>query len=403
MKRFAPMNWKSLLVLAFLVLPTAPLAGQTEARLREVRERQELALQQIQERHQEAQYRVQERLVRVRVREMAEMAEQGEHRVRDIQQVIVRLRARVRLGVSLDPDQGEEYDSQGVLLKDVLDDSPAEDAGLEEGDIITHLGGQSLVDPIPDEDDEEFDEDESLPVQRLMALARELEDGEEVEIRYLRDGAAASLTLKAAEMDDRWTMSMPRSFGRGVYRFSPGEERGYRFFMPDDDEIRMEIIPHLEGLKELQHLREFDFEFPEIEFEKGNAWTFRTKPDIAFFGPGNQTFRGRGGSGYRVFPGGDDYAFGFMFGSSFQGLELRELNPDLGEYFSTDRGVLVMEVDEDSALGLRPGDVILSIGDREVEDTGDVFRILRSYEEDEAVSFTVMRHGQETRVDGTMG
>lgn len=371
MKRFALMNWKSLLVLAFLVLPAAPLAGQTEARLREVRERQELALQQIQELQHEAQHRIQERLVRVR-----EMAEQGEHRVRDLQQVIVRLRARVRLGVSLDPDQGEEFDSQGVLLKDVLDDSPAEDAGLEEGDIITHLGGQSLVNPIPDEDDEEFDEDESLPVQRLMALARELEDGEEVEIRYLRDGAAASLTLEAAEMDDRWTMSMPRSFGRGVYRFGPGEERGYRFFMPDDDEIRMEIIPHLEGLKELQHLREFDFEFPEIEFQKGNAWTLRSNPDLAL---------------------------SFLSRSHIQGLELRKLNPDLGEYFSTDRGVLVMEVDEDSALGLRPGDVILSIGDREVEDTGDVFRILRSYEEDEAVSFTVMRHGQETRVDGTMG
>ena len=381
MKRFAPMNWKSLLVLAFLVMPTAPLAGQTEARVREVKERRELALQRVQERQQEAQHRVQERLVRVR-----EATEEAAHRVRDLQQVIVRIRARVRLGVSLDGNQGEEFDSQGVLVKDVLDDSPAEGAGLEGGDIITHLDGQSLVNAIPDEDEEEFDEDESLPVQRLMALARELEDGEEVEIRYLRDGAAASVTLEAAEMDDRWTMSMPRNFEGGVYDFSPGEGRIYRFgpedrrrfrlFMPDDDEIRMEIIPHLEGLKELQHLREFDFEFPEIQFERGDAWALRSNPDLAL---------------------------SFMSGSHIQGLELSELNPDLGEYFSTDRGVLVMEVDEDSALGLRPGDVILSIGDREVEDTGDVFRILRSYEEDEAVSFTVMRHGQETRVDGTMG
>jgi len=371
MKWFAPMNWKTLLVLAFLVMPTAPLAGQTEVRVREVKERRELALQRVQERQQEAQHRVQERLVRVR-----EATEQAAHRVRDLQQVVVRLRARVRLGVSLDGNQGEEYDNQGVLLKDVLDDSPAEAAGLEEGDIITHLAGQSLVNAIPDEDEEEFDEDESLPVQRLMALARELEDGEEAEIRYLRDGDAASVTLEAAEMDDRWTMSTPRNFGRGVYRFSPGEERGYRFFMPDDEEIRMEILPHLEGLKELQHLREFDFEFPEIQFERGNAWTLRSNPDLAL---------------------------SFLSESHFQGLELRELNPDLGEYFSTDRGVLVMEVDEDSALGLWPGDVILSIGDRDVEDTGDVFRILRSYEEDEAVSFTVMRHGQETRVDGTMG
>jgi len=85
------------------------------------------------------------------------------------------------------------------------------------------------------------------------------------------------------------------------------------------------------------------------------------------------------------------------------GLDLRKLNPDLGEYFSADRGVLVMEVDEDSTLGLLPGDVILSIGDREVEDTEDVYRILGSYEEDETVSFTVMRKGREVRVEGTMG
>ena len=85
------------------------------------------------------------------------------------------------------------------------------------------------------------------------------------------------------------------------------------------------------------------------------------------------------------------------------GLELRELNPGLGEYFSTDRGVLVLLVDDDSGLGLRPGDVILSIGEREVEDPADVFRILRSYEDDETVLFTVMRHGQTVRVEGIMG
>jgi len=46
--------------------------------------------------------------------------------------------------------------------------------------------------------------------------------------------------------------------------------------------------------------------------------------------------------------------------------------------------------------------VIQSIGEREVEDPRDVFRILGSYEEDEAVTFTVIRHGEEARVEGTV-
>ena len=55
------------------------------------------------------------------------------------------MRAGVRLGLSLNADQDGEYDGQGALVEGVMDDSPAQEAGLEEGDIITHLGGHSLL------------------------------------------------------------------------------------------------------------------------------------------------------------------------------------------------------------------------------------------------------------------
>jgi len=389
MKRFAPMNWKPLLILAFLALPTAPLAGQTELQLREVRERAaesrrraEERLVRVQESRELAAHRAlqiaEEHAQQVRVRSgreaeraLARSLDRVRERTQDIQQVVVRLRARVRLGVSLDGNQGEEYDSQGVLVKDVLDDSPAEAAGLQEGDIITHLNGQSLLNAIPDEDDEEFDEDGSLPVQRLMALAGELEDGEEVEVRYLRDGAAASVTLEAAKMNDNWVSVMPRDFEGGIYRFGPEDRRNLRLRFSDEGDIRL----HLDELTE--KFKNLEIDFPKIEFEEGRN--------------------------FRVYRGDNDFAFGFIPGAHSHGLELRDLNPDLGAYFSTDEGVLVMEVDEESSLGLRPGDVILSIGDRGVEDTRDVFRILGSYEDEEAITFTVMRHGQETRVDGITG
>ena len=85
------------------------------------------------------------------------------------------------------------------------------------------------------------------------------------------------------------------------------------------------------------------------------------------------------------------------------GLELTEMNPGLAEYFSTSGGLLVLNIEEESTLGLLPGDVIRSIDGRDVEDQGDVGRILRSYEDGESVSFSVIRKGRETQVEGTIG
>jgi S1-C subfamily serine protease len=93
---------------------------------------------------------------------------------------------------------------------------------------------------------------------------------------------------------------------------------------------------------------------------------------------------------------------GMIYGRTFRGMELRDMNPELAPYFSTDRGVLVLDVDQDRELGLRPGDVILAIGDREVERVRDVRRILSSYGEEERVTFQVMREGRPIQVEGRM-
>ena len=83
------------------------------------------------------------------------------------------------------------------------------------------------------------------------------------------------------------------------------------------------------------------------------------------------------------------------------GVELVEMNDGLGEYFGTDEGVLVADVDEDASLGLRPGDVILTIGGRAVRDPGHARSIIASYREDETISFEVMRERRRTTVTGT--
>lgn len=82
------------------------------------------------------------------------------------------------------------------------------------------------------------------------------------------------------------------------------------------------------------------------------------------------------------------------------GLELARVNAGLGEYFGTDRGVLVVEIDAESSLGLRTGDVILAIDGRDVQDPAHVRSILSSYREDEAIRFQIVRQEQTREVTG---
>ena len=408
MKRYAYLRWSLIPFLALPALTLLPLHAQ--AQTSEILERREEALRRLEERLARTRERVAEREARMEILEQerrtraedarrdreglalavrerleADRARVAE-RIRDAQQVVVRVRTRARLGVSLDPTQDEEYDRQGALLTGVTEGSPADEAGLQEGDIITHLDGRSLLSPIPGEDELEFGEETSLPVQRLMALARELEDGQQVEVEYLRDGSSHTATLEAAEMDDRWVTVRPGDL-EGRFR--------WRYDLPDQD-FEVLIEPWSRRFRDLEiEIPEFDFDSLQLDTLSGfGVWRGE--------GPSGLVFRRGESPNIALFNRGENLAFS-LGGNRAYGLELRELNPGLGEYFSTDRGVLVLRVDDDSGLGLRSGDVILSIGERQVEDPADVFRILRSYEEAETVLFTVMRHGEETTVEGTLG
>jgi C-terminal processing protease CtpA/Prc len=87
-------------------------------------------------------------------------------------------------------------------------------------------------------------------------------------------------------------------------------------------------------------------------------------------------------------PGMDHFE---MFGSPWGDLELVSLNSDLGEYFGTKDGVLVVKAPTDSTLPLKGGDVITSIGGRKPANPSHAMRILRSYEKGETVSIEILR------------
>jgi S1-C subfamily serine protease len=85
-----------------------------------------------------------------------------------------------------------------------------------------------------------------------------------------------------------------------------------------------------------------------------------------------------------------DMHFDF-FESPWGDLRFVSLNPDLGEYFGTKEGVLVVKAPVDSSLPLKSGDVILSIGGRKPGSPEHAMRILRSYDKGETVSIDIMR------------
>ena len=233
---------------------------------------------------------------------------------------------RARLGVFVHSEANPETDRYGALIDGVAEDGPAYKAGIREGDVITKLDGESLVNG-----GEAYDEDLSAPGQRLIELARKLEVGDTVEVEYRRDGSTQTTELVAGDFD-------------GVVELRVGS-------MGDSLNIRLQ----------------------------GLARRLRELPEVAISSHPN---------------------FAFALGSRMPGLELVELNPDLGEYFGTEEGVLVISAPEDSELGLEAGDVIRAIDGREVKSPSDAMRILRSYKEDEEVTFEIVRKKRERTVKG---
>jgi len=94
--------------------------------------------------------------------------------------------------------------------------------------------------------------------------------------------------------------------------------------------------------------------------------------------------------GHMMMPPSPEMNFEF-FESPWGDLRLVSLNPDLGEYFGTKEGVLVVKAPADSSLPLKSGDVIRSIGGRTPASPEHAMRILRSYDKGETVSIEIMR------------
>jgi serine protease Do len=186
-------------------------------------------------------------------------------------------------------------EGSGVLVGQVMDDSPASKAGIEEGDVIVKVDGSNVGSP-----------------ENLGELIRSKSDGEKVNVQLMRDGKSKSVIVTLAEAPEE----MENPFGG--HQPHPGW-----FESAEDDD-------------------------------------------------------------------GEPAKQGYL------GVMTQPLSTDLGEYFGVKegKGALVSEVVESSPaakLGLRAGDVITQIDDREIDGPGDLLRTMRSIGEAKTVKVTWVR------------
>lgn len=101
-----------------------------------------------------------------------------------------KLTSELREGLGVDA-------SKGVLVTEVIEDSPAEKAGLEEGDVIIKIDGHTVTSP-----------------SKLRSAIREKGIGDEVAIVVQRDDETKEYKVTLGEWpdDDSWAFVMPDGF-----------------------------------------------------------------------------------------------------------------------------------------------------------------------------------------------
>ena len=189
------------------------------------------------------------------------------------------------------------------------------------------------------EAEQDADARQSLPGLRLIELAARLEPADTVPVEYLRGKDQKKVSVITEDEPD----SFVEADGPGGRPFT------MRFFRPGMDRDRM---PH-------------------------------PAADMMDIGPGAR--------------------FEFLGGGPLGDLELAPLNPDLGQYFGTTEGVLVIQAPKDGTLGLKGGDVVQAVDGRKPTGPAHLMRILRSYDRGETFKLDVLRNRKRETVTARLG
>jgi len=227
----------------------------------------------------------------------------------------------------------------GVLVNRVVDGSPAERAGIRKGDIIVSVNGHNVESP-----------------SELSSVIRGENSGASASVRvYRRGNGTQTFNVRLG--------SRPQSDDedRGTWEDTPTPAPGHSETHTRVFKDGKEVDPE-----------DFDFEVPKVP---------------GFPAPGNS----RSWS---------------MYNRPRLGVRLQEMNSDLGGYFggTNGRGALVVEVVEDTPAekaGIKPGDVIIAVGNTNIDDTDDLIRAIA--DEEGNTSLTIVRRGVRRTIEVDLG
>ena len=249
---------------------------------------------------------------------------------------------RAMVGIVMVPDEN------GVRIGAVTPGGPAAKAGIRAGDLLTSVNGKSLT----------RDKGSQAGVDSAREMLRDLKEDQAVKLSVLRDGKSQAFELKA-ERRGSWDWAgmldnMPELGGSlaPLAKLRPGTE-------DESIEIIVNGKRHEMGAPMTPGAHVFAFESDEGEHGSGHVERI--------------VHRVRGG------------------GAPWATLNLSKLNPQLGRYFGTDRGVLVIDSNEHTLKELQPGDVIQVVDGKPADSVVSVMRAFASKDPGQSMNVGVWR------------
>lgn len=290
----------------------------------------------------------------------------------------VNLGDRAVLGVILGSESAE-----GVAIVGVSPDGPAERAGLEAGDVLLSIRGESLAGGGPRKE------------KGRATLFRVMDDtkpGESVAVTVSRGGETRNFDITAERREpSSWQTLIripeapvaPPADGATVAPGAPIAADAphvvvERIEVPRIDEEALNA--RIQALNDELKTHQFMFVTPdgeELEIERELVLPDGFDAEVAEY----SELAGRALREANIW-------FGLPHS---QGLELVEINEGLGTYFKTERGVLVVKARADNAYQLESGDVVLEINAKPVDSPTDLMRALREIEPGSEVRIAIKR------------
>jgi membrane-associated protease RseP (regulator of RpoE activity) len=245
------------------------------------------------------------------------------------------------IGVVLTPD-----DTAGVRVGGVTPDSAAAKAGLKTGDRIVSIDGSEIL-----------GDSAGLRVDNARRLFDKLEENRPVKIGYVRDGRKATASVTP--------------------------QRDGRVFVFNDDGSLTRVAGPATVRRRKDGAIEIDGDAMEGSF-RVDADRIQKQANLAIAQAAAEIGRidAEGNRAFAIAPLAEAFRW--------NGLNLAAVDPQLGRYFGTDRGVLVVSAGEDMS-GLQAGDVIRRIDGKEVQTPREAMAALRAKPADSQVAVELLR------------